>query len=505
MASIDFFHRVTHLAHCCAGTNGLNGQVQQITRVVFCCKSNSCQRPFYLGWVTFFLDILEPCDLPLAHRNVVNVARLKSVFLFQPVLVDAHDHVFAAIDAGLFLRCSSFNLELGPAAVHGLGHAAHGLDFFDERPGRIGHVLRQCLHHVAASPGVDHVGNVGFFLDDELGVARDARRKFGGQRNRFVKAVGVQALRAAEYRRHRLYGGAHHVVVGVLLGQAPATGLAVGAQHQRLGLFRVEAFHDAAPQQARGAHLGHFQVEVHANGPEEGEAPGKLIHVHALGNGGLHILLAIGQRESQLQRLVGAGFLHVVTRDADRVELRHVLRGVLNDVADDAHGRRGRVDVGVAHHELFQNVVLNRPAQLVLAHTLLFRRHHVAGQHRQHGAVHGHGDADFAERYLVEQNLHVLHRVNRHAGLADIARHARVVAVIAAVRGQIEGHAHALPPRSERLAVKGVGFFGRRKARVLADGPGPHRIHGRLRTAQVGLKTRQRVGVGQVLDVLGRV
>jgi hypothetical protein len=51
------------------------------------------------------------------------------------------------------------------------------------------------------------------------------------------------------------------------------------------------------------------------------------------------------------------------------------------------------------------------------------------------------------ERNAVEQDLHVLDRVDRHAGLADIARHARVVAVVAAVGGQVEGDAHALPAR----------------------------------------------------------
>jgi hypothetical protein len=50
--------------------------------------------------------------------------------------------------------------------------------------------------------------------------------------------------------------------------------------------------------------------------------------------------------------------------------------------------------------------------------------------------------------------------VDRHAGLAHVARHARMVAVVAAVRGQVEGHRHALPAGGQRLAVEGVGFFG---------------------------------------------
>ena len=40
-------------------------------------------------------------------------------------------------------------------------------------------------------------------------------------------------------------------------------------------------------------------------------------------------------------------------------------RRVGEDVADDAHARAGRIDVGVAHHEFFEDVVLNRAAELL--------------------------------------------------------------------------------------------------------------------------------------------
>ena len=245
----------------------------------------------------------------------------------------------------------------------------------------------------------------------------------------------MQALRATKHRRHGLDGGAHHIVVGVLLGQAPAAGLAMGAQHQALRVFGVEAFHDAAPKKAGSPHLRHFQVEVHADGPEKREPSGKLVHVHALGDGRLDIFLAIRQCKGHFQRLVGTGFLHVVTRNADRVELRHVLGRVLDDVTNDAHAWCRWVDVGVAHHELFQNVVLNGATELVLTHALLFGGNHITCQHGQDGAVHGHGDADCVERNLVKQNLHVFDRVNRDTGLTHVARHTRMVRVITPVRG----------------------------------------------------------------------
>ena len=181
------------------------------------------------------------------------------------------------------------------------------------------------------------------------------------------------------------------------------------------------------------------------------------------------------------------------------------LARVLDDVANDAHGRRRRVDVGVAHHELFEDVVLDGAGQLVLAYALLFRRHHVACQHRQHGTVHGHGDRDLVQWNLVEQDLHVFHRVDGHTGLTHVARHAGVVGVIAAVGGQVKRHGHALPTCGQRLAVKGIGLFSGGKTRVLAYGPGAYGVHGGLRATQVGLKAGQCIGVRQVGGVGSRI
>ena len=181
------------------------------------------------------------------------------------------------------------------------------------------------------------------------------------------------------------------------------------------------------------------------------------------------------------------------------------MRRVFDDVANDLHRRLRRVDVGVANHELLEDVVLDRARQLVLPHALLFGGHHVARQHGQHRAVHGHGNAHLVQRNAVKENLHVLHAVNGHARLAHIARHARVVAVVASVRGQVKRHGNALPACRQRLAIKSVGLLGGRKTCVLADGPGPHRVHGGLRAAQERLKARQRVGIRQVFDVLRRV
>ena len=73
-------------------------------------------------------------------------------------------------------------------------------------------------------------------------------------------------------------------------------------------------------------------------------------------------------------------------------------------------------------------------------HALLLGGHDVARQHRQHGAVHGHRHAHLVERNAVEQELHVLDGIDRDASLADVADDARVVAVVAAMGGEIERH-----------------------------------------------------------------
>ena len=173
----------------------------------------------HFGAVARCTDIFKSFNLTITHFDVVDGQEIEGIFFGQFVFVHAHNDVFARVNACLFFCGSRFNFELGPAAVYGLGHAAHGFHFFNDGPGFVGHLLRERLHHVAARPGVDHVGDVRLFLNDQLRVAGNARAELGRQGNGFVKAVGVQRLCAAKYGRHGFNGGAHHVVVGVLLGE----------------------------------------------------------------------------------------------------------------------------------------------------------------------------------------------------------------------------------------------------------------------------------------------
>ena len=88
------------------------------------------------------------------------------------------------------------------------------------------------------------------------------------------------------------------------------------------------------------------------------------------------------------------------------------------------------------------------PASCSCGDALLLARDDVAREHRQHRAVHRHRHRHLVERDAVEEDLHVLDRVDRDAGLADVADDARVVAVVAAVGGEVEGDRQAhLPGR----------------------------------------------------------
>ena len=90
---------------------------------------------------------------------------------------------------------------------------------------------------------------------------------------------------------------------------------------------------------------------------------------------GAQILDAVGERIGKLQVLRRAGFLHVIAGDRNRIEFRHPLRGEGEDVGDDPHRGGRRIDIGVAHHELFQNVVLNGARQFFWRDALFFGGH----------------------------------------------------------------------------------------------------------------------------------
>ena len=271
------------------------------------------------------------------------------------------------------------------------------------------------------------------------------------------------------------------------------------AQHLRAFGLRAELRHRAVPEQARGAQLGDLHEEVHADREEERQAAGERVDVEPRRLRGADIFHAVGDGKGELLDLRRAGFLHVIAADRDRVEPGHFGRRVGDDVGDDPHARFGRIDIGVADHELLEDVVLDGAIEGGARHPLLLTGDDEEGEDRDHRAVHRHADAHLVERDAVEEYLHVLDAVDRDARLADVARHARVVAVVAAMGGKIEGDAQALLTGGEVAAVEGVRRLRGREAGILADRPRSLRVHRRADAA------RERREAGQAGIEIGGV
>ena len=74
------------------------------------------------------------------------------------------------------------------------------------------------------------------------------------------------------------------------------------------------------------------------------------------------------------------------------------------------------------------------------SNALLLGGDYVEGQNRQYRPVHGHGHAHLPEGNPLEEGPHVKDRVDGHPGHTNVAGHSGMVAVVAPVSGQVEGH-----------------------------------------------------------------
>ena len=110
------------------------------------------------------------------------------------------------------------------------------------------------------------------------------------------------------------------------------------------------------------------------------------------------------------------------------------------------------------------------------------------------------------ERDAGEQRAHVVDRIDRDARHADVAGDARMVAVVAAMGGEIEGDREALLAGREIAPVEGVGILGRGEAGILPDRPRLGDVHGRVGAAQIGRDAGigvEEVEAGEIVRAVG--
>ena len=439
VAPVHVFECIRNLPDRCAFARGIDRECQQVAGAVFRGFGEFSKRGATCILIAARAHLLEAPDLRLTYRRVVDVPNFDRCLIGSTILVHADDDFFAAIDARLADGRRFLDAQLGHAGLDRLGHAAHVLDFVDEFACFGGEIGREFLHVVGTGERIDDVGDAGFFLQHELRIAGDAGREVRRQRKRFVEGIGVQRLRATERGGHGLRRDAHDVVVGAVGCEAHARRLAVRAQHQRLRFFGANFSAMSVDQSRRAARSLATSMKKFMPMAKKNERRGANLSTSSPRvDGRADVFDAVGDRVGQLLGAGRPGFLHVIAGDRDRVVARHVAGGEADDVGDDAHRRLGRIDVGVADHELFEDVVLQRAGELVGRDALLFGGDDVHGHDGQRGAVHGHGDGHLVERDAVEEDLHVLDRIDGDAGLADVADNARVIGVIAAVGGQVE-------------------------------------------------------------------
>ena len=142
------------------------------------------------------------------------------------------------------------------------------------------------------------------------------------------------------------------------------------------------------------------------------------------------------------------------------------------------------------------------PASCSRLHALFLGGDDIERHHRQHGAVHGHRHRHLIERDAGEQRAHVVDRIDRDARHADIAGNARMVAVVAAVGGEIEGDRQALLPGREVAPIEGVGVFRGGEAGILPDRPRLGDVHGGIGAAQIGRNAGEGVEKIETVEVL---
>ncbi len=360
--------------------------------------------------------------------------------------VDADDHLLLLGDAGHAHRHRAHKLALEIAALDRGAHAAHAADLAQLGAGRTGQRLDLGRHHRAAVEKVRVLEQVGLVGEDLLQAQRPLLIPRARQRQRLVPAgqlQGAAARVAAEQHAERLDQDAPGVVLRLALGQVERVDLHAVAEAAQLRVVdAVAVARDLVPQLDERAHLAHLLDEAQAGVDEEADATdaaGELTGVDAAA-----LAQEVeqpdrgGQREGQLLRRRGPGLLQVIGADVGRVPLRHPVDAVLVHLRGEPHAGRRREDVRAAGQVLLDDVVLRGAAQAALVDAALARQGDVEREQPHRGPVDRHRRVGAGQVDAVEQDAHVVERVDRHPDLADLGPGQRMVRRVAALGRQVE-------------------------------------------------------------------
>ncbi len=179
-------------------------------------------------------------------------------------------------------------------------------------------------------------------------------------------------------------------------------------------------------------------------------------------------------------------------------------RAVGEGVGDQPHRRPRREDEGPPRGVLLEDVVLDRPAELLGGDPLALGGELVEEQQDRRRGVDRHRGGDPVLGDAVDQHLHVGERVDGHAHLADLAAGHGVVAVVAHLGGQVEGGAQPGLAGAEQVVEALVGLLGAAEAGVLPHRPQPRAVAVVAHPADVGEVARRRRLRGRPRGTTGR-
>ena len=188
----------------------------------------------------------------------------------------------------------------------------------------------------------------------------------------------------------------------------------------------------------------------------------------------------------------------MVSADGDRIEARRELGTELERVHDQPHRRRGRINVFLLRDVFLKNVVLNGAGNLLPVRALLFGYDQIHGPKHRGGRIDGHRNRGLFQVDSVEENFHVLERVNGHSALPYFTLAGGVIGVVAHQSGQIEGDGKPTPTMFQKIFVTLVGLLRGSKAGKLPHGKKLPPIAGGVNAARV----RRLAGIAEVLFVV---
>ena len=364
---------------------------------------------------------------------------------------------------------------------------AQGVDALDILLSAALDFIRKIFDEDTATEGIGCVGNAGFVCDDLLGAQSQTRGFFRGEPESFVLGVGMQGLRAAEHRRQRLHGDAHHVDIGLLGGKRGAGGLDVKAQHHRARMRAPKRSRMIPRTASSRPELGDLFQEIVVRVKEEGKSRRKGVHIQAGCNGRADVSDGIGEREGDFLYGGRASFANVVAADGDSVPFGYLAGRPGEQVRDDAHGRARRVDIGAARNVFLQDVILDGSGDLGQIGALVARHQDIEAQQYRGRGIDGHRRGDAGQADVFKKPLHVGQRADGYAHASHFAGGERVVGVHAHLGRQIERDGEPGDALRQEITIAAIAFFGGSEAGVSPHGPEAAAVHVRIDPAREGV------------------